>query len=124
MFRTMHFIVGITSLLLVISCSKSKTSIEPEPTPDPPRISISPTSKTIETAGETFTVNVTSNRKWSIVHIPKWITSSASSGEENGETTLTCNPLLETTPRNDSVIYKAEEATARLLVSQKGIPVT
>lgn len=92
MYRTMYFIVGIACMLTLINCSKSKTEADPGPSPDSPQISIQPLQKTLPAEGETFPLTITTNRTWTITHLPAWITTDKQKGEGDSKINLSCAP--------------------------------
>ena len=106
-------------MLAFVSCN------DEEITPDVPTIEVDQPAISVTKEGGEFQVNVTANRAWS-VEIPSdvnWILASPTSGNNDGEFTLTVAPNGNDDERSATIRVKTSTIATQITVVQNGLEV-
>jgi alpha-tubulin suppressor-like RCC1 family protein len=72
---------------------------------------IDPTTKNVDSAASSYTIDVTSNSSWSVSGLAGWLTASHMSGTGNATVTITYDENLATSERSDSFTIGGESHT-------------
>ncbi|TKG91606.1 hypothetical protein EYV94_21515 [Puteibacter caeruleilacunae] len=81
-------------------------------------LSVSPSSLSFTSGGETKRCAVNSNVNWSLVNKPGWITVSPTSGEGSDSISVAASYNSSIAPRSGAVVIKAGDIEKRLSVAQ------
>lgn len=110
------------SLFILGACSSGGDDIPdptPDPTPDPDKVTLTTSSFTAKTDGETITVKFTTNKAWTASSDQTWCTLDKKSGAA-GTVSITATVSANTTDkeRTAKVTVKAGTATATATIKQ------
>ena len=102
------------AVLALVACQKEEAKSDPS-------ISVNPTSASIEQAGGSVTISVTSNTSWTAASDATWLTVSPASGNGNGSVTLSADENESGASRTAKVTFTAGTAKAVVNVGQQSI---
>ncbi len=83
-------------------------------------LTVSPTSQTFAASASSQTVTVTSNVSWTVTDNQSWITTSATSGSNNGSFSVTVTANTGTASRTGTVTITGGSITRTVSVTQSG----
>lgn len=90
-----------------------------------PTLSVTPTSKTINATGGSFSIDVTSNTTWSVSCSDSWITLYKSGGTGNASVNVDVSPTSSTGESKATIIFKTESGLSRTVtVTRNGVAET
>lgn len=117
-----QYLFSAAMMLLSLSCQEPQNEdVNPNPTPD---ISISPTAVILDAEGSAKSITVSANYDWEarVVEGEEWLTVEPASGKasEAFEVRVSAAAYAEETTRKAEVLFSMPDATARLIVNQRG----
>ncbi len=88
-----HAISFLCFSVFLISCGESEVD-------DPPALQVSATEMVAESAGGSYTLDISSNVSWSVTLNSDWVQVQPAQGNGNGQVEITVNPNTTQTDRN------------------------
>ncbi|MFR9513839.1 MAG: BACON domain-containing carbohydrate-binding protein [Rikenellaceae bacterium] len=105
---------------LVFSAGDSTAELKVSQIGADPFVSLSVTETSVDADGKSFSLDVTSNYKWSVGDLPEWISLDPSSGEGDATVVVSCEANGDTEKREATVVFTADQSSATLTITQIG----
>src|SRR5574344_455310 len=103
--KSIFFVLGCL-LFFLVACEKEGT------------VFISPFSKDVPVMGETFQVQITSNKAWTASAKQQWISVSPTSGLGDAVVNVTVEASNSTTSNIAEVVFAISDKSAKLVIKR------